>query len=223
MNTEDWKVKAYILEIFGCIQYIILIFVAMLFYAGGTGDNPNIKGYSFWKNSLSDLGRTVAYSGQTNIISMIIFTITLSLWGFSLIPFFSVLPNYANEDSIDKKLSYIGSFFGVLSGICLMGIAFTPDDILDGPHMIFVYIGYTSLVLTGLFYSITFYRNDNIPRIYAYLFAIFAIVQFITSIFGLIGLGSSGTLLATSQKIGRYTVVIFSALIGYGLWKMENQ
>ena len=51
---ENWKQNAYIFEILGCVVYVILIFLAMLFYAGGTADNPNLQGYSFWGNTLSD-------------------------------------------------------------------------------------------------------------------------------------------------------------------------
>ena len=222
MNTENWKLKAYLFDVFGCIQYIILIFVAMLFYAGGTEDNPNIAGYSFWGNSLSDLGRTVAYSGQTNTISMIIFSITLTIWAISIIPFFIVLPNLSEEGTVEKKLSLVGTLFAIIAAISLVGIAFTPDDILDGPHMLFVYIGYTSLVLAGIFYSIVFIRNEKIPKIYAFLFIIFTIVHFITSMMGLVGLASALVLMVVGQKIGRYTTVICFALIGYGLWKMEK-
>ena len=222
MNIENWKLKAYLFNIFGCLQYIILIFVAMLIYTGGTEDNPNSVGYSFWGNSLSDLGRTVAYSGQINTISMVIFSITLTIWAISIIPFFIVLPNLADKRKVEKKLSKIGTLFAIIAAISLIGIAFTPDDILDGPHMIFVYIGYTSLVLVGIFYSIAFYRNEKIPKIYVYLFIIFTVVHFTTSIMGLVGLASARTLMVIAQKIGRYTTVVCFALIGYGLWKMEK-
>ncbi|TFG03201.1 MAG: hypothetical protein EU539_12495 [Promethearchaeota archaeon] len=217
----NWNNKAYLFLMIGCIQYIILIFIAMLFYAGGTYNNPSNQGYSFWENSLSDLGRTVAYSGKENTISLILFSFTLFLWGFSLIPFFMILPKLFIENDLEKKLSIIGSIFGIIAAFGLIGISFTPDDILDGPHMISVYIAYTSLVLTGLSYSIVFYKDLRIPKWFTCAFIIFTVIQFTTSILGLIGLSSLHTLMTIAQKIGRYTTVIVFALVGYGFLKLD--
>lgn len=59
----------------GPIQLVILTFVAMLFYPGGTGVDPTILGNSFFSNYFSDLGGTVSHSGTDNTISMIFFAI----------------------------------------------------------------------------------------------------------------------------------------------------
>src|SRR5439155_2140576 len=48
------------------IAVAVLTGIAMLLYPGGTGLNPATRGYSFFQNSLSDLGSTVAWSGQAN-------------------------------------------------------------------------------------------------------------------------------------------------------------
>ncbi|MFX0069775.1 MAG: hypothetical protein ACFFAO_01665 [Candidatus Hermodarchaeota archaeon] len=217
----DLTSKSYSFLIFGCIQYIILIFIAMLFYAGGTYNNPSIQGYTFWENSLSDAGRTIAYSGRINTISMVIFSTTLFIWGFSLIPFFIALIKRFNDNGIERKLSIIGSIIGIIAALGLIGIAFTPDDILHGPHMISVYIAYTSLVLTGIFYSVVFYKDERIPKWFSYVFIIYTIVQFTTSIVGLVGLSSLHTLMTIVQKIGRYTTVVCFAIVGYGFLKLD--
>ncbi len=47
MNFKISNTKAYLIEILGIIQYIILIGIGMFTYAGGTRDNPTIPGYSF--------------------------------------------------------------------------------------------------------------------------------------------------------------------------------
>ena len=193
----------------------------MLFYTGGTYNNPSIQGYTFWENSLSDAGRTIAYSGRNNTISMIIFSTTLFIWGFSLIPFFLTLIKLFTESKLERKLSVIGSIIGIIAALGLIGIAFTPDDILHAPHMIFVYIAYTSLVLTGIFYSVVFYKNERIPKWFSYVFIVFTIVQFSTSIVGLFGLSSLHTLMTISQKIGRYTTVICFAIVGFGFLKLD--
>jgi hypothetical membrane protein len=219
MKLGNREKKAYLFSLIGCIQYIILIFIAMLFYTGGTEDNPKVPGYSFWGNSLSDLGRTVAYSGHLNTTSMIIFSITLIIWAISIIPFFIALRGLFLQEKLQKQLTFIGLIFGIITGISLIGIAFTPDDILDNFHMIFVYIGYTSLFIAGLLYSIAMYLNKEFPRTFMYLFIIFTVVHFITSMMGLVGLASALTLMVIGQKIGRYTTVICFAIVSYGMWK----
>ena len=207
MTIKGWKKKAFLFIIIGGIQYIILIFVASVFYAGGTGNNPAIPGYSFWANSLSDLGRTVAYSGLLNTISMVIFTITTSIWGFSLILFFISFRSFFKEQKKLKISSTFGSLFGIVTGMCLIGIAFTPADVLGAPHMFFVYIGYTSILLVGILYTIALYWNQNFPKIYTCTFLIFTIIFFITTLIALVGLGANQELLAIGQKIGRYTTI----------------
>ena len=222
MNFLKWKKKACIFEIFGCIQYMILIFTAMLFYTGGTVDDPSVQGYLFWGNSLSDLGRTIAYSGQINTVSMVIFSFTLFLWAISMIPFYLVLLSLFNETRMQKRLCLVGTVFAIIAAISLVGISFMPDDILDGPHMIFVYIGYASLVIVGAMYSTVFYSDKEFPKIFAYIFIIFTIVHFITSIMGLIGLASLNNLMVIGQKIGRFTTVICFAIVAYGVLKQKK-
>ncbi|MHA1804348.1 MAG: hypothetical protein ACTSU4_07405 [Promethearchaeota archaeon] len=219
MNLKGWKNKAYLFIIIGGIQYIILILIATMFYAGGTKSNPGRPGYSFWSNSLSDLGRTIAYSGIHNTTSMIIFTITLTIWGSSLIPFFLAYQSFFKEEKKQKISSRLGSIFGMIAGVCLIGIAFTPADILIAPHMIFVYIGYTAILLVGISYTVAVFLNKNFPRIYFYIFLIFTIIFYVTVSIALIGLSGSETLLATGQKIGRFSTVACFAIAGYGALK----
>ncbi len=217
---EDWKVKSYLFQIIGTIGYVILIILAMLFYAGGTAENPNIQGYSFWGNTLSDSGRTIAYSGKINTTSMILFSIALSLWAISIIPFFIALRTLFNEGNLEKNLSTIGSLFAIIAAISLTGIAFSPADILLGPHMFFVYIAYTSLLIVGFTYSITLYRTDKLHKQYAIIFIIWTIIWLVTSLMGLVGLAGYRSLMVIGQKIGRFANVICFACVGYGAWKL---
>ena len=83
-----------VLNIIGCIQFIILTSIAMIFYKGGTYIDPSTSHYVFWNNYFSDLGRTVAHSGISNTFSFILFTVTLSIWGTFQIPFYIIFPNY---------------------------------------------------------------------------------------------------------------------------------
>ena len=209
MKIENWKEKAYLLEILGCIIYTFIIFLAMLFYTGGTADNPNIDGYSFWGNTISDSGRTISYSGKSNTISMILLSTALILFAITTIPFFLALRT-------------IGSICGIIASISLVGIAFTPADILIGPHMIFVYIRYSSVFAMGVLFSLVMYMNNEFPRQYTYIIIIFTIVFFIISMMGLVGLALSRTTMVIGQKIGWFATLICFVIVGYGGWKLEK-
>jgi hypothetical protein len=56
MNLKNWK-RAFIFIIIGSVQYVVLTFIAMLSYAGGSYINHNAPGYSFWSNYFSGLGQ----------------------------------------------------------------------------------------------------------------------------------------------------------------------
>jgi hypothetical membrane protein len=82
----------------------------MLFYVGGTSNNPEAPDFSLWGNLLTDLGRTKAYSGNSEIISALLYSISQIILGILFIPAAIVLPYYFNDSKLDKWLSYIGSF-----------------------------------------------------------------------------------------------------------------
>lgn len=196
------------IQIIGCILYIILIFIAIAFYTGI---------YDFWGNALSALGSSVSNTGSNNTISMVIFTIATTTFGLTFFPLFLSLPSLFTETRKVKNLSLIGSTFGVIGGICLIGIAFTPSNLLYEPHIIFVYIGYLSISLIGIFYSTALYLNEDFSNIYTITCVLFTIVWEICII---IMLFSSDSWIA--QKIGRFTTVGALIILGYGALIIEQ-
>ena len=90
MNLKITNKSAFKIEILGIILYTIFITVAILTYAGGTQDNPSNPGYSFWFNTFSDTGRTVAHNGNSNLIALIFFSIAYSAIAITMIPFYLV-------------------------------------------------------------------------------------------------------------------------------------
>lgn len=153
---------------------------------------------------------------------MVLFSVALIFWSISIIPFFLAIRSLFTEGKLEKTLSTIGSLFGVIAAICLIGIAFTPADILIGPHMIFVYIGYISLFIVGVTYSITLYKSEKLTRQYAIIFIIWTIIFFVTLLMGAVGLAGDRSTMVIGQKIGRFTNLICFAYVGYGAWKLEK-
>src|SRR5476649_1313402 len=62
---------------------VILTGVAMILYPGGTLRDPSVRGYSMFQNSLSDLGSSVAWDGQTNALGALVFTMAFTLFAIS--------------------------------------------------------------------------------------------------------------------------------------------
>ena len=61
--------------------FIIFNIIAMFVYPGSTFLNNSSEGYSFTQNFLSDLGRTMSFSGQINYFSAQFFNMSLILAG----------------------------------------------------------------------------------------------------------------------------------------------
>lgn len=127
MILKKGKHWAFLLVIFGCSQFIVLTIIAMFFYKGGTYIDPSSTSYLFWNNYFSDLGRSIAHSGASNKISFILFTITLSLWGVSQIPFFIAFPKFFFKTRKLKRISITGSIFGIFTGFVMLELRLLPQ------------------------------------------------------------------------------------------------
>ena len=74
--------------------FVVLNIIAMLSYPGGTYLDDAAVGYSFTRNFLSDLGRTLSYPGEVNFLSAQLFNMTK-------------IPNTKRGSSISQGLSAI--------------------------------------------------------------------------------------------------------------------
>ncbi|MFW9942466.1 MAG: hypothetical protein ACFFFT_15615 [Candidatus Thorarchaeota archaeon] len=211
-----------ILNIIGCIQFIIITTIAMLFYEGGTYIDPSTSHYVFWYNYFSDLGRTVAHSGTINTLSFILFTTTLSLWGLFQIPFYIIFPNCFKDSKRLKKFYFPGSLLGILTGISYIGIAFTPSDITN-LHDIFVILGFGSIFLSVILYTFVIFKDSNYANFYATVFTISAIILGTYFLILLVTPNSQASVAlyihVVGQKIMVYTLLICGIVQGFGAMK----
>ena len=44
MSTKSWRQSVFLITMVGCIQVVLLTFLAMLVYPGGTHDDPTTPG-----------------------------------------------------------------------------------------------------------------------------------------------------------------------------------
>jgi hypothetical protein len=130
MNKNNHlKISGYA-GVIGSVQFIILPIIAMFFYGGGTAWDNTTEGYTFWQNFLSDLGRTVSYSGVENTMSSPLFNFSLGLFGITLILLYS-----ASFRLFSTILGCLITIAGIISGTGMFIIALAPDNILPDLHM----------------------------------------------------------------------------------------
>lgn len=180
--------------IFGILQFLLLIFLAILFYPGG---------YDFFGYYLSDLGAVRARNGESNTISSALFSVTFSLMGLSLIPFWLIISTLFANSPVERILSVIGSVMGLISTALGIGVVLYPMDTQFDTHETLAVTYSLVLALGILCFSVAMVFNQDYPN---YVSVISFVLFVIIGVFGVIGFGELQTLM---QK------VIFS---GFVLW-----
>ncbi|MFX0184053.1 MAG: DUF998 domain-containing protein [Candidatus Hodarchaeota archaeon] len=193
-DLRSIELIACVLAIFGIFQFLLLIVLAMIFYPGG---------YDFFRYYLSDLGTMRARNREPNPISSALFSVTFTILGLSLIPFWIIIHRLFAKSTSEKIFSVIGSVMGFLSTPFVIGVVLYPMDTQFSTHEFFAQTYTLVLALAILFFSVAMVLNQNYPNYVAVIsFGLFIII----GVFGVIGFGEFQTLM---QKI------IFS---GFILW-----
>ena len=155
------------------VLFIIFNIIAMFFYPGSTFLNNSTLGYSFTQNFLSDLGRTMSFSGEVNFFSAQFFNMSLILAG-SVFSFFYFNVSKLFLEGNQRLLALVGSFFGILGGLSLIGVGITPSDLYLDLHIIFATWLFRFFFIASIFYSIVIFRHNQYENKYACGYLIFA-------------------------------------------------
>ena len=167
MNSNFWIKK---MPQYSMVIFIFLNITAMMFYTGGNINNPDYDGYSFIRNFFSDLGRRYSLSGESNLISCVLFNSSLTIVGLTFITLFYKGRTIFTEYSI---LVFLATIFGVYSGFSYVGVAFTPADLYLKEHIFFAHWAFRALFASSILYSILIFKTDGFDNKYAYAFIIF--------------------------------------------------
>jgi hypothetical membrane protein len=217
----------FLLAMAGCLQFLVLSTVAMFLYPGATHTDNTTTGYTFTQNFFSDLGRTAAHDGDPNTVSMVLFIITLSLAGLSLILYFLTVPPHFAGNRTARRLSIAGSTVGIISGIGFVGIAAMPADVNLTVHRLFVDVAFTGFLLVVFCYSVAILKSQTYPRAYAYAYFAYAVILalYLVLLFGGPEVETAGglTLQAVGQKIVVYTGIICVVIQSYGAYRVERR
>lgn len=218
MKTTRYKLFSFVMA--ACILFLVLTTLAMVFYPGGTRSNPNRQSYLFFENFFSELGLTHTYSGGPNQISFVLFTTALALAGLALAIYFIISPSLFWDSMSTRLLSLVGTFFGLISGLSFIGVAFTPANLYVTPHQIFVQLAFTSFFVGIVFYAPAILLNQSFPNLYAIVNIIFGVllgVYIWLLFFGPSANSSNGLMIqVTGQKIIAYAAVISLFIQAYG-------
>ena len=195
---KNWRRTGAIIGSIGCIEFVLFSTIAMFFYGGGTSWDKSAEGYTFWHNVLSDLGRTISYSGVPNTVSSPMFNVALSFFGICIIVIYLSMGKIYLRPYWLMLTIIIG---GIISGTGIIIIGLAPDDILSNYHMLGVWMWALPLFAVLLLFII----NALINRIYEILLfitSILAIALFIHISQGVTGMWAP--IVAATQKIVVY-------------------
>jgi hypothetical protein len=134
------------LLLYSSAQFVLLSSGAMLFYPGGAMYHPNARHYLFFQNFFSDLGATLTRRGQGNLVAMILFMVALFPVGISLAIASPVWKQVIAKNGRGMFFGHAAQVMSMLAGICYVGIAVTPWNLVLGAHMLFVQGAFTLLL-----------------------------------------------------------------------------
>jgi hypothetical protein len=218
-----WRAQAFRLTTAACIGFVLLTFVAMALYPGGTGDDPAREGYSFFANFFSDLGITESHSGEGNVAAAALFFVALSAAGAGLVLFFVAIPHLLRRRRSAYILALIGSLFGVLSGLAYIGVAFTPANLLLEAHVQAVLLAFTTFPVATLLYTVAILRDPAYPRRYAAVFLAFTVLLggYAWLLFNGPRDGANALVVqATGQKVIVYAAIVAMSIQSWGAYRV---
>ncbi len=225
LSSYHFRRGAMLMGVLGGLQFFLLTIIAMFCYPGGTIENPDAVHYLFLENFFSDLGRTKDFNGGSNSTSYIIFTISLCFEGIATLILFLGLSRIFPADARFRFWNIIMVLFGFLAGLGLMGVAFTPWDLMKPTHITFVNVAFCSLLVAILIAIRRIFATDYIPNLYAKVLSFICIFLFayvFILFFGPDPKASKQALLiqVISQKIIVYLLIFGITFLSWGTFRI---
>jgi len=175
-RSRFWREGVFRFTLIGSALFVVLTIIAMFIYPGGSLTDPTTKRYSFFSNFFSELGFLVTKGGAVNTPSAILFIFSLTLAGLGLVLFFLAFPQFFRETKAGQTLSLLGSVFGMLSGLCFVGVAWAPGDVNLDMHVFFVMWAFRLFPAAVFFYVFAIFREQKYPKAYGWVFIIFGLL-----------------------------------------------
>jgi len=212
---------AFQLLFFSCLLFLISTAVAMLFFPGGTILDHNTKGYSFFNNFFSELGRWRTHNGETKWISFFGFELALIFHSVAMFVFNLKFLEATESKKLSKAAYYTALVSGSIFPFLLTGIAFTPCDLYLWYHMKFVYAAFGMLIPLSFAYTILIREHHLLPNKYGnvMLVIVFAIAIYILIMLFGPNPHKVGYVQQTAQKIIVYSMIFCLLYLANGCRK----
>ena len=174
-GARFWERRVYSFSVATAVVFVVATIVAMVAYPGGSYSDHATVGYLFDRNFFSDLGMVSAHNGASNTTSMALFFTALTLSGTGLVLFFLAFPRLFADEGRARAWSRAGSVFGVIAGVCFVGVALTPADVLLDAHIACVKFAFRAFPLAAFFYAVAIFRTPRYAQGYAWVFVAFGV------------------------------------------------
>jgi hypothetical protein len=171
---EPWRARTFQWIAVACLLFVVFTSIAMFFFRDGSADIP--VRYSFFNNFFSELGLTETSSGRTNPVSAVLFFVSMVSAGGALALFFLLFPIFFSASRPWRLFSLVGSALGVMSGICFVGVAFTPANLFVEAHIFFVIWAFRLFPMAVIPYIFSILGTRRYPNRYALVFFAFAVL-----------------------------------------------
>src|SRR4051812_14357700 len=129
------RLSAFQLLYISCLSFLALTTIGMIFFPGGTMLDHNTKGYSFFNNFLSELGRWRSFNGQPQWISFFSLDVALIIQAVAIFIFNLRFLEVTNSIQLNRAAYFVALICGSIFPILLIGIALTPCDVYLPYHM----------------------------------------------------------------------------------------
>ena len=145
----------------GIFLFVILNFISMVIYPGGTIIEPETKGYSFFYNFLSNLGESTAKNGEDNIVSAYLFNSSMLILAISYFLFYVSYLRIQLKFNRNKILNFFSlstiiislvSFVLVILLIFIIVMEYGPNPFLDNRSLLIQVSSQKMIVISILLY-----------------------------------------------------------------------
>jgi hypothetical membrane protein len=143
--------------------------------------------------------------------------------------FFSDLGRTESHSGEPNTISWIlftSSIMTIGIAMILFYAGLTPSDLLLDLHLLFVRIGFISVFIASIIYSIVLYKQTTYPRVYLYTILVFtgvSLIYIILLFFGPSTETDEGLFIqVVGQKLIVYIMAIVFSIQGYGALKIAS-
>jgi len=123
---------------------LTLTAASVLSYPGGTVRDESTRGYSFTHNFLSDLGNTVAFDGQRNVVGAVLFGVSVLIMVLVLAGSIIAAVRLLSATPGARWFARLAAVAGALVCAGFLGVALTPADRAWRLHMAFSMVAFRS-------------------------------------------------------------------------------